>query len=81
MSSRLIPPKAGAILTTVRMISSVSWVSRQIGTAFTPAELFEKNGFSFHDRHGGEGADVSESEKQRSPSETTATVFALIVYL
>ena len=36
MSSRLIPPNAGAIFTTVRMISSVSWVSRQIGTALTP---------------------------------------------
>ena len=33
MSSRLIPPNPGAILTTVSMISCVSCVSRQIGTA------------------------------------------------
>ena len=36
MSSRLMPPKLGARARTTRMISSVSCVSRQIGTASTP---------------------------------------------
>ena len=36
MSSRLMPPKLGASRTTVSTISSVSVVSRQIGTASTP---------------------------------------------
>ena len=36
MSSKLIPPNAGAMLTTVLIISSVSCVARQIGTALTP---------------------------------------------
>ena len=33
MSSRLMPPKPGAMSCTVRTISSVSWLSRQIGQA------------------------------------------------
>ena len=33
MSSRLMPPKPGAMSSTVRTISSTSWVSRQIGQA------------------------------------------------
>ena len=37
MSSRLMPPKAGAMRTTVSTISSASLVSRQIGNASTPA--------------------------------------------
>ena len=36
MSSRLIPPYAGAIRTTVSTISSTPVQSRQIGTASTP---------------------------------------------
>ena len=51
MSSRLIPPNAGAMRTTVSMISSVSCVSRQIGNALMPPNLFKQNGFSFHNRH------------------------------
>ena len=35
MSSKFIPPKPGAIFLTAVIISSVSCVSRQIGTAFT----------------------------------------------
>ena len=45
ISSRLIPPNAGAILTTVLMISSVSCVSRQIGTALTPPNDLNKTAF------------------------------------
>jgi hypothetical protein len=33
MSSRLMPPKPGAIISTGRTISSVSWLARQIGQA------------------------------------------------
>ena len=36
MSSRLMPPKPGAIRLTVSTISSGSFVSRQIGNASTP---------------------------------------------
>ena len=36
MSSRLMPPKLGANRATVATISSVSLVSRQMGTASTP---------------------------------------------
>ncbi len=42
MSSRLIPPKPGAISLTVRTISSVSVVSRQIGNASTPANSLNR---------------------------------------
>src|SRR5580692_9905108 len=35
MSSRLMPPKIGAMLTTVSTIASTSWVARQIGNAST----------------------------------------------
>ena len=37
MSSRLMPPKAGAMICTVLTISSGSWVSRQTGQASMPA--------------------------------------------
>ena len=42
MSSRLIPPKAGAITWTVRTISSVSWVSRHTGQASMPANRLNR---------------------------------------
>ena len=80
MSSRLIPPKAGAILTTVRMISSVSWVSRQIGTAFTPPNSLKRTAFPSMTGMAAR-APMFPSPRTALPSETTATVFALIVYL
>ena len=45
ISSRLIPPNAGAILTTVLMISSVSCVSRQTGTALTLPNSLKRTAF------------------------------------
>ena len=38
MSSRLMPPKPGAIISTARTISSVSWLARQIGHASMSAK-------------------------------------------
>ncbi len=49
ISSKLIPPKAGAILTTVSMISSVSCVSKQIGNAFTPPNSLKRAAFPVMD--------------------------------
>ena len=45
ISSRLIPPNAGAILTTVLMISYVSCVSRQTGTALTLPNSLNRTAF------------------------------------
>ena len=62
MSSRLMPPKPGAIALTVSTISSGSFVSRQIGKRVDAAELLEQHRLALHDRHRGLGADVAEAE-------------------
>ena len=62
MSSRLMPPKVGAISSTALMISSASWVSRQIGKASTCGELLEQHRLALHHRHRRLGADVAEAE-------------------
>ncbi len=62
MSSRLIPPKVGAISLTVWMISSGSLVARQIGKASTSRELLEEHRLALHHRHRRLGADVAEAE-------------------
>ena len=43
MSSRLMPPYAGAMRTTVSTISSTSVVSRQIGTQSMPPNSLNSN--------------------------------------
>jgi hypothetical protein len=62
MSSRLMPPKTGAIALTIRMISSASFVSRQSGKASTPANSLNRIAFPFHHRQRASGADVAEPE-------------------
>ena len=44
-------------------------------------ELLEQHRLALHHRHRRLGADVAQARAPRVPSETTATVFALIVYL
>ena len=80
ISSRLIPPNAGAILTTVLMISSVSCVSRHIGTALTPPN--DLNNTALPSITGiAACAPILPSPKTALPSDTTAIVLDLIVYL
>ena len=79
MSSRLIPPKAGAISLTVRMISSVSVVSRQIGKASTPANSLNRQHLPSITGIAARGP-MSPRPRTAVPSETTATVLRLIVY-
>ena len=62
MSSRLMPPKVGAISSTAWTISSASWVARQIGKASTLGELLEQHRLALHHRHRGLGPDVAEAE-------------------
>ena len=62
MSSRLMPPKPGAMRRTVSTISSGSLVSRQIGKASTPGELLEEHRLALHDRHRRLRADVAQPE-------------------
>ena len=78
MSSRLIPPKEGAILFTVSMISSVSFVSRQMGNASTFAKRLNKTDLPSITGIAARGP-ISPSPRTAVPSETTATVLALQV--
>ena len=78
MSSRLIPPKTGAIALTIRMISSTSLVSRQIGNASTPANSLNRIALPSITGSAPPGP-MSPSPSTALPSETTATVLRLIV--
>ena len=80
MSSRLIPPKAGAMLITVLMISSVSCVSRQIGTALTLPNSLKRTALPSITGMAAYGP-ILPSPRTALPSDTTATVLALMVYL
>ena len=80
MSSRLMPPKAGAMRTTVSMISSVSWVSRQMGKALTPPNSLKRTAFPSMTGMAARGP-IFPSPSTALPSDTTATVFDLMVYL
>ena len=80
ISSKLIPPKAGAILTTVSMISSVSCVSKQIGNAFTPPNSLKRAAFPSITGMAAR-APILPRPSTALPSDTTATVFDLIVYV
>ena len=79
MSSRLTPPKVGAISSTARTISSASWVSRQIGKASTPANSLKSMHLPSITGIAASGP-MLPSPSTAEPSETTATVFFLIVY-
>ena len=79
MSSRLIPPNAGAISSTVRTISSVSVVSRHIGNASTAANSLNRQHLPSITGIAAAGP-MWPSPSTAVPSETTATVLRLIVY-
>ncbi len=79
MSSRLIPPKVGAISFTVSTIASGSWVSRQIGNASTSANSLNSIALPSITGIAASGP-MSPSPSTALPSETTATVLRLIVY-
>ena len=79
MSSRLIPPKPGAIALTTATISSTSVVSRQIGKASTPANSLNSIALPSMTGMAARGP-MSPRPRTAVPSETTATVLRLIVY-
>ncbi len=62
MSSRLIPPKVGAIRLTAAMNSSGSVVSISMSKALIPEKCLKKHAFALHDRFGGQRADVAQSQ-------------------
>ena len=71
--------EAGAISLTVRTISSVSVVSRQIGKASTPANSLNRQHLPSITGIAARGP-MSPRPRTAVPSETTATVLRLIVY-
>ena len=80
ISSKLIPPKVGEIYFTVFIISSGSFVSKQIGNASTPPNSLNKTDFPSITGIAASGP-ISPKPKTAVPSETTATVWPFIVYL
>ena len=80
ISSRLTPPKPGAIAFTVRIISSVSVVSRQIGKASTPPNSLKSIALPSMTGMAASGP-MSPRPSTAVPSETMATVFFLMVKL
>jgi len=78
MSSRLIPPKPGAISFAVRTISSGSWVSRQMGKASTPANSLKSAALPSITGIAAFGP-MFPRPNTADPSVMTATVFFLMV--
>ncbi len=78
MSSRLMPPNAGAIASTVRTISSVSVVARQIGKASTPPNSLNSTALPSITGIAASGP-MSPRPRTAVPSLTTATVCRLMV--
>ena len=78
MSSRLMPANTGEIALTVRMISSVSWVSRQMGKASMSAKRLNSAAFPSITGSAASGP-MLPSPRTAEPSVTTATVLRLIV--
>ena len=78
MSSRFIPPKPGAMFFTVSIISSASWVSRTIGTAFTSPNSLKSTAFPSITGMAAFGP-MFPSPRTADPSDTTAIVFAFDV--
>ena len=74
-----MPPKVGAISSTALTISSGSWVSRQIGKASTSANSLKSIALPSITGIAASGP-MSPRPSTALPSETTATVFFLIVY-
>ena len=78
MSSRLIPPKPGAIAATVATISSTSVVLRQIGQASTPPNSLKRSALPSITGNAASGP-MSPSPSTAVPSVTTATEFCFTV--
>ncbi len=78
MSSRLMPPKVGAISRTASMIFSGSLVSRQIGNASMSANSLKSIALPSITGIAASGP-MSPRPSTAEPSDTTATVFFLIV--
>ena len=80
MSSRLMPPKPGAIARTTATISSASWVSRQIGHASMSAKRLNSAALPSITGSAAPGP-MLPSPSTAEPSVTTATLLPLIVSL
>ncbi len=78
MSSRLMPPKTGAMRCTVSTISSALVTSRQIGKASMPANSLNSSALPSMTGMAPAGP-MSPSPRTAVPSDTIATVFFLIV--
>ncbi len=78
MSSRLMPPNAGAMICTVRTISSVSWVSRQSGQASMPANRLNRAALPSITGMAAYGPTLPRPSTAE-PSVTTATLLRLTV--
>ena len=78
MSSRLMPPKPGAIAVTAATISSGSFVARQIGHASTPPNSLNSIALPSITGIAASGP-MSPRPSTAVPSLTTATVLLLIV--
>ena len=74
-----MPPNLGAIAFTIATISSVSFVSRQIGNASTPANALNRTALPSMTGIAAAGP-MSPRPSTALPSEMTATVLRLIVY-
>ncbi len=80
MSSRFIPPNAGAMRLMVSTISSGSLVSRQMGNASTPANSLKSMVLPSIIGIAALGP-MSPKPSTAVPSETTATVLRLMLRL
>ena len=73
-----MPPYTGAISSTARMISSVSWVSRHTGHASTPANFLNSAALPSITGSAADGPRLPRPSTAE-PSVTTATVLRLMV--
>ena len=80
MSSRLMPPNPGAIARTTDTISSVSWVSRQMGQASMFPNRLNRAALPSMTGRAAPGPRLP-SPSTAEPSVTTATQLPLIVSL
>ena len=78
MSSRLMPPKAGAMVLTASTILPGSLVSSAIGKASTPASSLKSIALPSITGMAASGP-MSPSPRTAVPSVTTATAFCLMV--
>ena len=80
MSSRLMPPKVGAIISTALTMSSSSCPESTMGTESMPAN--SRNRMAFPSMTGRPAKPpMLPSPSTALPSETTATVFHFLVYV